>query len=112
MKAKTYRQCEGGSEPCEASEATLLAINIPGPSGLLLIPVRQVEGGPTPWQWDGNVEAPTLHPSLRTRGSDCRGDWVCHSWVRKGKVQFLADCTHPLAGRTVDLLDLTELLPG
>lgn len=28
---------------------------------------------------------------------------VCHSFVRDGRIQFLADCTHAMAGQTVDL---------
>lgn len=35
-------------------------------------------------------------------GFDCR---VCHSHVKDGKIQFLGDCTHELAGQTVDLPD-------
>jgi len=34
---------------------------------------------------------------------------VCHSYVTDGRIQFLADCTHALAGLTVDL---PELLSG
>lgn len=29
--------------------------------------------------------------------------WVCHSFVRDGKIEFLGDCTHEFAGKTVDL---------
>jgi hypothetical protein len=28
---------------------------------------------------------------------------VCHSFVTDGRIQFLNDCTHPLAGQTVDI---------
>jgi hypothetical protein len=28
---------------------------------------------------------------------------VCHSFVTDGRIQFLGDCTHALAGQTVDL---------
>ncbi len=27
----------------------------------------------------------------------------CHSFIEKGKIRFLPDCTHSLAGQTVDL---------
>jgi hypothetical protein len=30
-------------------------------------------------------------------------DRVCHSFVVDGRIQFLGDCTHHLAGQTVDL---------
>jgi hypothetical protein len=32
-------------------------------------------------------------------------DLVCHSFVTDGKIQFLSDCTHALAGQTVALPD-------
>ncbi|MNR55162.1 hypothetical protein D3C85_1754830 [compost metagenome] len=31
---------------------------------------------------------------------------VCHSWVTDGKIQFLHDCTHALAGQTIALEDV------
>ena len=33
---------------------------------------------------------------------------VCHSFVTDGRIQFLNDCTHALAGQTVDLPDMKE----
>jgi len=38
-------------------------------------------------------------------------DWtcqVCHSFVTDGRIQFLGDCTHNLAGQTVDLPEITD----
>jgi hypothetical protein len=32
---------------------------------------------------------------------------VCHSFVTDGRIQFLEDCTHELAGQTVDLPEWT-----
>ena len=34
--------------------------------------------------------------------------YVCHSFVREGKIEFLGDCTHALKGQTVDLNDVVE----
>jgi hypothetical protein len=31
---------------------------------------------------------------------------VCHSFVTDGKIQYLSDCTHAMAGQTVDLLEI------
>jgi len=36
-------------------------------------------------------------------------DVVCHSFVTDGRIQFLGDCTHTLAGQTVDLPDWTDI---
>jgi hypothetical protein len=30
-------------------------------------------------------------------------NFVCHSFVRNGKIEYLSDCTHNLAGKTVDI---------
>ena len=88
--------------------------------------------GPGPrWGWNGNVEKPTFTPSVLVR--TVRGEgltdadweeydriatgpggteavlnhpkfrWVCHSFITDGRIQFLGDCTHSLAGQTVDL---------
>lgn len=51
-------------------------------------------------QFNGDTEKPTLSPSLLVRGSK-----RCHSFVKGGMIQFLADCDHPLANQTVELMD-------
>jgi hypothetical protein len=50
------------------------------------------------WQKSGPDDAPTVSPSLLTR--DHAGG-VCHLFIRNGQLEFLDDCTHPLAGKTV-----------
>lgn len=81
------------------------------------------------WQWDGNVEAPTISPSvLVTSGhymQDGKGCWCeynaklvaegkepatfkcarCHTFIRDGQIEFLSDCSHALAGKTVPIPD-------
>lgn len=74
------------------------------------------------WTWDGSLESPTVSPSILVRmtlyGPDrlsfnrYDGDYpcesaqgVCHSFVKNGRIEFLGDCTHSLAGQTVDLPD-------
>lgn len=56
------------------------------------------------WGFNGNVEAPTFTPSVRVRygGEEPR---VCHFFVKAGKIEFLNDCTHALAGQTVDMVE-------
>lgn len=34
--------------------------------------------------------------------------YTCHSFVTDGRIQFLGDCTHSLAGQTVDLPDWVD----
>ena len=57
------------------------------------------------WGYNGNAEAPTFTPSVLVRYNWSDGPRVCHSFVTDGRIQFLGDCTHGLAGQTVDLPD-------
>jgi len=80
----------------------------------------RVEGTTHPvWGWNGSLEAPTFTPSILVRGTVpvtddeveriMRGEnvepkpLVCHSFVTDGKIQFLSDSTHELAGQTVEI---------
>lgn len=54
------------------------------------------------WAWNGSLDKPTFKPSLLVaKGTPTQ----CHSFVTDGRIQFLADSHHELAGQTVDLLD-------
>jgi hypothetical protein len=57
------------------------------------------------WSFDGNYELPTIHPSINRQWPT---DQICHSWVRAGRIEFLADTTHALSGQTVDLPELVR----
>ncbi len=62
------------------------------------------------WDFDLNYDEPTISPSILWNGGwYVKGKWekhVCHSFVRAGKIQFLNDCTHKLAGKTVELPEI------
>jgi hypothetical protein len=104
----------------------------PGCKGGHAIPVEgpnaaEFSANGTVWGWNGSLECPTFTPSILVRTGHYAGGqqsacWctynaehpeapapfectVCHSFVRDGKIQFLGDCTHALAGQTVDLPD-------
>lgn len=102
--------------------------------------VRHGDGPGPRWTWNGNAEKPTFTPSVLVtgRGFTPKGQadfdaWraagcpraehgepmqfenapsVCHSFVTDGRIQFLNDCTHPLAGQTVDLPPVDHLSGG
>ena len=58
------------------------------------------------WTFNGDYAKPTFSPSLLVNGSQTNKNQPrCHSFVRNGQIQFLGDCTHDLAGQTVDLTD-------
>lgn len=66
--------------------------------------------GPGPrWGWNGNADRPTFTPSVLVRYDGPDADTedgqpsVCHSFVVDGRMQFLTDCTHKLAGQTVPI---------
>jgi hypothetical protein len=85
------------------------------------------EGRPK-WSFDDNVESPTFSPSMLVRGQlyPSGNAWptddeyrrmrsgeqlkmkptICHSYVSEGKIQYLNDCTHSLAGKTVELPEM------
>lgn len=92
--------------------------------------------GPGPrWGYNDNPHAPTFTPSVLVRAvridggdaeidrildtyklledrermlADKRINTVCHSFVTDGKIMFLNDSTHALAGQTVDLPDTEQ----
>lgn len=81
------------------------------------------------WGWNGSVDAPTFTPSVLVTCGHYAPHWKpgdncwctfnaehaddpssfachrCHSFVTDGRIQFLADSTHKLAGLTIDLPD-------
>ena len=65
--------------------------------------------GPYAWEWNGLTERPTIRPSILVTGSYWNQETqdydkeICHSFITNGQIQFLTDCTHPLAGQTVTL---------
>lgn len=72
----------------------------------------------TSWQFDGNMDKPTVSPSILVawRANPDAGDgfeeWrkerICHSFIKIGMIQFLQDCTHSLKGQTVPLPDIAD----
>jgi hypothetical protein len=125
LKAKPVKNVPGeGFVRCTVEECTHVAIRMPGPSGLLHLPVilKGRREGTGCWTWNGDTEKPTLRPSLLTQGNyplteeecdrlDAGGaveprPYRCHTWVNDGQAQHLDDTSHELRGKTVDLLDV------
>lgn len=79
------------------------------------------------WKWNGSLEQPTFTPSVLVTSGHYRDHWKqgencwctyyaehpekekhfqcqrCHSFVTDGRIMFLTDSTHALAGQTVEL---------
>lgn len=82
------------------------------------------------WTFNGDMDNPTFSPSLLIRSGhympEHKGScWctynaenkddlapfscsVCHSFVRNGHIEYLNDCTHHLAGKTIQLENVEE----
>lgn len=56
----------------------------------------------TKWRFNGDMNSPTFSPSiLVTKPSD--PSYRCHSFIRSGRVEYQRDCSHYLAGDTIEL---------
>ncbi|GAB0156239.1 hypothetical protein CHRYSEOSP005_15030 [Chryseobacterium sp. Alg-005] len=53
------------------------------------------------WDFNGNLDKPTVRPSILVHPNHKNGR--CHSFITDGKIQYLIDCDHELAGETVEL---------
>ena len=104
MKAKPLKREKDYYRKCHSANATHVQLSFPGPSGNIILPVNQ-KPGVTSWKWNLDINNPTLTPSVKTQ-FDKAGKSICHSFIEKGQVYFLADSTHELAGKTVDLLEV------
>ena len=79
----------------------------PSYDGIHALPIKvdgEDNGGKPSWTWNGDLEKPTLHPSILTRGD--RVHARCHSYLRDGVFEFLNDCEHPLVDQLVPIPDL------
>lgn len=76
--------------------------------------VITTEPYPNGWEFDGNEECPTFSPSILVYPAKHLVDGRtvetprCHSFVRAGRIEFLSDSTHHLAGQTVDLPEIVS----
>lgn len=55
------------------------------------------------WEFNGDVEKPTVKRSLSIKFYQNGKMQTCHSFITDGNIQFLQDSTHHLAGQTVQL---------
>lgn len=74
-------------------------------SGLHCLPVNSPNKTPQ-WMWDGNIEAPTLSPSILSHFNNRQ--LICHSFLRSGVFEYLGDCSHSMVGKHVPMSDLPE----
>lgn len=61
------------------------------------------------WQFNGDQDKPTFTPSLLGERHEYPPGNIrqqrCHLFVTDGKIRYLSDCDHDLAGTTVYMID-------
>jgi hypothetical protein len=111
-------------------EDGLLSFHCPGCKESHVVRIVPKDGQPC-WGFNNNFDKPTFTPSILIKtghycsfhkpGSDCWCTYnvknpgrkapfecsICHSFVTDGQIQFLGDCTHELANKTVLLKSIT-----
>ena len=58
------------------------------------------------WDFNGDIEKPTVSPSILMTTTYAGAPHICHSFITNGMIQFLGDCTHAMAGLTVELPEI------
>lgn len=60
------------------------------------------------WKFNGDMGKASFIPSLLNRIIDQEGNETsrCHLFVTDGQIIYCADCTHELAGQTIELSEL------
>lgn len=56
--------------------------------------------------FNGSLYNPTVNPSLLENSVP---EKVCHSYIYEGKIKYLSDCFHHLAGQTIELPDIDKI---
>lgn len=73
---------------------------------------KKLPNGHGPWKFNGNYEMPTFQPSVNIHWAAIpernKPERRCHFIVTNGAIFYCNDCTHPLAGQTIELPEITE----
>lgn len=89
------------------------------------------QNGRPAWGFNKDYANPTFTPSLLVKtGKYAAPEWfaampegeekdfhnkhsvICHSFITNGQIQFLTDCTHEFAGKTINLPELEDTEPA
>lgn len=59
------------------------------------------------WEFNGDYDKPTFSPSMGANLYQYEKEHPkCHSFLTDGQWRFLDDCTHEMAGQTVDMIPI------
>ena len=62
------------------------------------------------WQFNGDVNRPSFHPSVIARHTRSGKVVHCHSWIKNDTIEYMGDCTHELKGQT-NALPTRDMIP-
>lgn len=65
-----------------------------------------VDKSQTPnWSFNGDIEKPTVSPSVRVRYGNEPDSMVCHFFIREGFYEYCPDSTHKYSGQKIEIPD-------
>jgi len=78
--------------------------------GLMKLPVitKGTRQGTNAWTWNGDLDKPTLRPSVRTRYYNGKEMTEIHYWLNDGIADCLGDCKDGNAGKKLALIEITQ----
>ncbi len=76
--------------------------------GLIQLPVitKGKRDGINMWTWNGDLDKPTLKPSIRTKYYNGKEMTEIHFWLNDGIVECLYDCEDDNIGKKFSLLEI------
>lgn len=80
------------------------------------IPVKIGEKLEKFWEWNGDLERPTISPSVKHFHNGFPADerqpevapYCCHYFIKNGNIEYCGDCSHDKAGQTMALIPFTD----
>lgn len=108
MKAVPLKRIDQEFVECDTDEVEYLKLEFPCILKTRILPVvlKGKREGTKNWTWNGDVNFPTLRPSISTTQKIGDEIIVCHSFVNDGVVEFLNDSTHDKKGLKAPLLEI------
>lgn len=90
-------------------EGSLLVYYCPGCKYEHSVPVNTTQHVKGSWLWNGDVDKPTLTPSVRHYYTKPKGGEVttCHYHLREGVLDYCGDSQHVLKGQKIALPNIT-----
>lgn len=55
------------------------------------------------WSFNGDVDSPTVSPSVKVTTGPQGDRGICHFFIKNGMIEYCSDCTHDKAGHVVEI---------